>query len=116
MLIDKDGILKISDFGLSVMFDGPNEEIPTSIDGTPAYFAPECCQEDKFMPRPADIWAMGATIYVLLYGCIPFASHDTIGICKAIVNAPLVIPRKTNPDLESFLRGVLERIQRKDLR
>jgi len=90
------------------MFEDENDML-NSTAGTPAFLAPECCQSGKFKPKPADIWAMGVTIYVLLFGCVPFYGPGVMGIYRAILNHPLKVPENTNPQLADFLQQILQK-------
>jgi serine/threonine protein kinase len=71
LLLDSNGDLKISDFGLSTMF-GAQCSLHT-ICGTPNYVAPEVLQmEYGYDGRTADVWSIGVILYVLLAGFLPF--------------------------------------------
>lgn len=106
--------------------DPPNELELAKTAGTPAFFAPELCQtnflsanssksvsasslemlrnEDvmsKVIPRidhKIDIWALGVTLYCLLFGKVPFNADSEYELFQVIVNQPLEFP----PDRHSF--------------
>ena len=40
--------------------------------GTPSYMAPEIVLKKEYYGCPADIWALGVLLYVLLCGVFPF--------------------------------------------
>ncbi|EPY19901.1 protein kinase [Strigomonas culicis] len=78
LLLSTNGVLKISDFGLSRLHHESNYEAQTSeyahtLTGTLAYLAPEVFggSYDAFR---ADIWSMGCILYVLLTHNFPFGS------------------------------------------
>lgn len=74
ILLSKDGSCKLADFGLSrKILPG---EIVQEICGTPEYTAPEILDYNP-ITTAADIWSLGAVLYVMLTGCSPFAG-DTI--------------------------------------
>ncbi|MFN8579413.1 MAG: serine/threonine-protein kinase [Gemmatimonadaceae bacterium] len=68
-LVDRDGTVKIGDFGLSIS-PGLDGESP-SFAGTPQFAAPEQLRGEPLDHR-ADIYAVGATLWYLLTGQPPF--------------------------------------------
>lgn len=40
--------------------------------GTPHYMSPELAQKRDYFGKPADIWALGVILYILLFGKLPF--------------------------------------------
>jgi len=72
LLIDANGNLKISDFGLATLFKykGVTRRL-TSACGTPPYVAPEIHCMDYEGP-PVDIWSSGIILFVLLAGNTPW--------------------------------------------
>ena len=50
-----------------------------SSEGTPAFRAPETYEHGEHCGRRADIWSLGITLYVMLFGMLPFPwSNDTV--------------------------------------
>lgn len=110
LLLSEDGIVKISDFGVSLAFssdsstDSLNELELAKTAGTPAFFAPEIClvedtikkfdldpnSKEPIISFPTDIWAMGITLHCLLFGMLPFISDYELELFDKIVNEPLV--------------------------
>ena len=42
--------------------------------GTQAFMPPECFKDGKpYKPKPMDIWAVGVSIYTLMFGKLPFS-------------------------------------------
>jgi serine/threonine-protein kinase Chk1 len=79
MLLDHDGNLKLSDFGLATVFrhNGQTRTLTTPC-GTPPYVAPEIHAQRYEGPK-ADLWSSGIILYVLLVGNTPWAEptrHD----------------------------------------
>jgi len=72
LLIDNNGNLKISDFGLATLFKykGVTRRL-TSACGTPPYVAPEIHCMDYEGP-PVDIWSSGIILFALLAGNTPW--------------------------------------------
>ena len=113
--------VKISDFGVSylgkpIREDSNHEEIPEAdadkydealelakTVGTPAFYAPELCDlefldENKHPQRPPitgqiDVWALGVTLYCMVFGRLPFVDHNEFRMYEKIAKEEVFIPR-----------------------
>ena len=74
VLIDKDGFIKITDFGLSKE-DISDNTSAKSFCGTPEYLAPEII-EGKGHGQAVDWWSLGSILYEMLTGMPPYYSKD----------------------------------------
>ena len=63
----QEGTLKISDFGLSALYDGEEgstrSQMLHTTCGTPNYVAPEVLQNEGYVGRIADCWSIGVILY-----------------------------------------------------
>ena len=73
ILVDKDGYLKLTDFGLSKILTGTEDETEecNRILGTPEYMAPEVLC-GKGYSLASEWWAYGCLVYEFLVGIPPF--------------------------------------------
>jgi len=74
-----DAVIKITDFGLSKIFQEDEQELGYNAVGTPGYIAPEVLNLlDTGEPysREIDLWAVGVILYILLCGFPPFHGED----------------------------------------
>lgn len=80
LLMDKNGRVKIADFGIAKMVGRSETETPggvtegprsTLIAGTPHYMAPEQRSTDARADHRADIYSLGVVLYELLAGELP---------------------------------------------
>ena len=112
--------VKISDFGVSYLGkpirEINKEEAPepdaAALDeaielaktvGTPAFYAPELCDPQYFEigkhpDRPAitgqiDVWALGVTLYGMVFGRLPFWHHNEFQMYERIAREEVFIPK-----------------------
>ncbi|XP_027365165.1 CBL-interacting serine/threonine-protein kinase 4-like [Abrus precatorius] len=84
LLLDADGNLKVSDFGLSALPEQLKNGLLHTACGTPAYTAPEILRRCGYDGSKADAWSCGVILYVLLAGHLPFDDSNIPAMCKRI--------------------------------
>ena len=70
ILINKNGDIKIIDFGLSNLF-APRGHLKTFC-GSLYFAAPELLQARAYQGPEVDVWSFGIVLYVLVCGKVPF--------------------------------------------
>ena len=75
ILIDKDGYLKLTDFGFAKYCTSRT----FTLCGTPEYLAPEVLL-NKGHGKPVDWWTLGILIYEMIAGIDPFNDDDTMAV------------------------------------
>lgn len=91
LLLDSDGNLKVSDFGLSALPQQGVGLLHTTC-GTPNYVAPEVLSHQGYDGSAADIWSCGVILYVLMAGYLPFDEIDLPTLYKKISAAEFSSP------------------------
>lgn len=78
-----------------------------TILGTPAFMAPEQAagELDKIGP-PSDVYSLGATLYVLIAGEIPFQSGNVLDLLVNVREGRFPRPREVNPDIAKPLEAI----------
>ncbi|ETW02638.1 CAMKK protein kinase, variant [Aphanomyces invadans] len=115
VLVTDTGFYKLGDFGVAYMFtedDASNALQLKSTEGTYHFLAPECTTGEPYDPFKVDIWALGVTLYAMLFGTVPFGAHaDSVpGILASIRDDPLVIPDESIPsDLQALVLAMLDK-------
>jgi len=71
ILLTKEGNIKIADFGMAALHQGPDHKLKTSC-GSPHYAAPELIKGATYRGDRVDIWCMGVILYATLAGRLPF--------------------------------------------
>lgn len=99
--------LKIADFGVSDLFEGDDDQ-KSSTAGTPAFHAPEL-QDDKFSTKGADIYAMGVTLFCLLFGRVPFQAESIMELLETIRREDYSLDREVSPECQDLLKRILEK-------
>ena len=75
VLVDADGVAKLSDFGIARATTDETATQTEMLMGSPAYVAPEVATGEG-AGHTADVWSLGATAYFLVAGEAPYASAD----------------------------------------
>ena len=78
VLMDEDGYVAITDFGVSTIFKEDEVKEKEGLDGTLEYMAPEICTKPHIHGFPVDIWAIGVTAFEMLTGISPFSGTSEV--------------------------------------
>jgi uncharacterized RDD family membrane protein YckC len=114
--IGADGIVKIGDFGLSISTIARGESLLTaagSVLGTPAYASPEQLRGEE-LTVAADIYSVGATLYHLLTGRLPYETTDFVKLITEVLDKIPPSPDSLRPEIPSGLAKVVLRCLAKD--
>ena len=84
VLVEAGDRAKLTDFGVARVRDDAKLTATGHIIGSPAYMAPEQARGDPVGP-PADLWALGATLYFAVEGVSPFPGTSPIAVATAVV-------------------------------
>ncbi|KAM7511506.1 hypothetical protein LguiB_010381 [Lonicera macranthoides] len=106
LLLDSDGNLKVSDFGLSALPQGAGLLHTTC--GTPNYAAPEVLGQRGYDGAAADVWSCGVILFVLMAGYLPFEATDLPTLSMKINAAEFSCPPWFSPDAKSLIHKILD--------
>ena len=98
---------RITDFGLARLMDRPGEEITASFAamGSAPYMAPEQAEGKKVGPA-ADVYGLGAILYVLLCLCPPHRGKTELETLHQVVNDEPIAPRRRRRDVHRDLEAI----------
>ena len=115
VMICCDGTIRIMDFGIAR--DDSSRRIThignSSSMGTPDYMAPEQVR-GKRADKRTDIYNLGALLYEMLTGEIPFPNENQWVALNARVTGDPVAPRKLNPSLSPQAEEIVLRALQRD--
>ncbi|XP_049410929.1 CBL-interacting serine/threonine-protein kinase 11-like [Solanum stenotomum] len=109
LLIDENGDLKVSDFGLSALTEQVQQDgLLHTLCGTPSYVAPDVLTKKGYDGAKADIWTCGIILFVLNAGYLPFHDSNLMGMYHKIINGEYKCPKWMSSELKRFLRRLLD--------
>ncbi|XP_077215026.1 CBL-interacting serine/threonine-protein kinase 14-like [Tasmannia lanceolata] len=109
LLLDENGDLKVSDFGLSAVSEQiQNDGLFHTLCGTPAYVAPEILAKKGYDGAKIDIWSCGVILFVLNAGYLPFNDPNLMVMYRKIYKGEFRCPRWTSPDMRRMLSRLLD--------
>ncbi|KAI6654627.1 Serine/threonine-protein kinase Sgk1-like [Oopsacas minuta] len=110
ILLDKDGHIKLTDFGLCKEGVAQGDTTSTFC-GTPEYLAPEVLKKQDYS-NSVDWWCVGVVLYEMMYGLPPFYSRNITEMYEAILYKPLHLKSTVSSSARSILEALLQKDRR----
>jgi len=107
VLLDADGHIKLTDFGLS-KDSITGHSLTHTFCGTPEYLAPEVIHGSGY-GLSVDWWSLGTLLFEMLTGLPPFYNENLHVMYEKIVRAKLNFPSFLSDKAKSFLSQLLDR-------
>ncbi len=116
MIADDSGRTKLADMGLArAISDREAAEAEAGkAYGTPYYISPEQIRGEVGVDFRADIYSLGATLYHMVTGQVPYDGPNPSAVMRKHLNDTLLPPDHINPDLSSGIAEVVEVCMAKD--
>ena len=105
VLLDKNGHIKITDFGLSKILSKENEKTYT-ICGTPQYLAPEILSSEGY-DNAVDWWSLGCLMYKILIGIDAFKFSKNQSLSPEMYEIEILIPDYVTKEANDLIRKLL---------
>lgn len=112
IMLLKSGVVKITDFGIARITASSQTQTGV-VKGTPHYMSPEQISGEKVDGR-SDIFSLGAMLFQLLTGEVPFRGNSPAALLHQILNVPHPDPKKVNPKLLKPHVAIIDKAMEKD--
>lgn len=118
IMLSSDGVVKLADMGLARAISDKEaaEAEAGKAFGTPYYISPEQIRGEVNIGAPADIYSLGATMYHMVTGNVPFDGKNPSAVMHKHLKTELVSPDHVNPKLSAGVSEVIEMMMQKSPR
>jgi serine/threonine protein kinase len=102
-------LVKIIDFGLAKSVDAEDQRLTLTgiVMGTPSYMSPEQIRSDPHLDYHTDVYALGATMFHMLTGRIPYPGAVPAMVMVGHLNEPVPDPGALVPSLSPLTRQLV---------
>lgn len=112
-MIDAEGRVILTDFGISKNLGDPNLTATNMILGSPRFMSPEQIS-GKPVDRRSDLYSLGLIFYQMVTGFYPFQSADMASLAYKQVHETPLSPSSANPRVPETLCSIITRLLEKD--
>jgi serine/threonine-protein kinase len=114
LFITHDGIAKLMDFGIAKKLRSAGVTVAGMVAGTPEFISPEQIKSFSSVTHLTDLYALGATAYMMFTGAPPFTHPELIGLLMAQANDRPPPLRSKNPEIPLDLEAAILKLLEKD--
>ena len=107
LLLTKDHLLKIIDFGLSNYFQDGQKKLLSTPCGSPCYASPEMVSGKQYNGIKIDVWSTGIILYAMLCGYLPFEDKDNTVLFQKILECKLIFPKYITEPAKDLMEKIL---------
>src|SRR4051812_30716994 len=106
ILVDKDGRVMVSDFGIARALEEVSMTASGMMIGTPYYMSPEQCGGQKVSPQ-SDQYSLGIMGFQLLTGEVPFLAESMVGVIQHHYMTPVPDITQVRPEVPKELLDII---------
>ncbi|MCU0722617.1 MAG: serine/threonine protein kinase [Planctomycetes bacterium] len=113
IMITKSGGVKLCDLGFAKPIEACAGQEDTTC-GTPQYISPEQARGLSDVDIRADIYSLGATLYHMVVGTVPFSGADSMEVMAKQILEDLSVPREHNKNVTMHLQYFIQKMMAKE--
>jgi serine/threonine protein kinase len=114
IMVTRDGTAKLTDLGLArTVKQQSTLTITGVVMGSPAYISPEQATGEKNLDTRSDIYALGASLYHMISGEVPYDGDSPLQVMLKHMNDPLPDVRKKDPQVSEGTRRLIFKMMAK---
>lgn len=113
ILIDHDGHIKITDFGIAIALSATNITQTNAVLGSVHYLSPEQAR-GGMANKKSDIYSLGIVMFELFTGRLPFYGESAISIALKHLQSETPSPKRWNPDIPQSVENIILKATAKD--
>lgn len=113
ILLTKEGIAKVTDFGIARAVSSSTITMVGSTIGSVHYFSPEQAR-GGFTDEKSDLYSLGITIYEMITGKVPFDGESPVAVALKHIQNKAERPSDKNPAIPKHINDIVMKAIRKD--
>lgn len=113
IMLLKNGIVKVTDFGIAKLPNAETVTVKDSAIGTVYYISPEQASGGQIDAR-SDIYSLGVMLYEMAVGALPFQAESPVSVALMQINDQAKPAKEVNPQIPLGLSQIIERAMDKD--
>ncbi|WP_419883793.1 Stk1 family PASTA domain-containing Ser/Thr kinase [Peribacillus sp. B-H-3] len=113
ILIDEQGTVKITDFGIAMALSSTNITQTNAVLGSVHYLSPEQAR-GGMANKKSDIYSLGIVMFELLTGRLPFSGESAVSIALKHLQSETPSPKRWNPAIPQSVENIILKATAKD--
>jgi len=113
ILIDHEGTVKITDFGIAMALSATNITQTNAVLGSVHYLSPEQAR-GGMANKKSDIYSLGIVMFELLTGRLPFSGESAVSIALKHLQSETPSPKRWNADIPQSVENIILKATAKD--